>query len=64
MLTTVMPRALAACLSTMSVPVAATAISLRSGSCAKVSARSGILLVMQMVTPFSRSTTSDGAVLS
>jgi len=45
-----------------SVPVAATAMSLRSGRCFSVSSRSGTLLEMQMSAPFRRSTISDGLV--
>ncbi len=62
MLTTVMPRDLAKALSTTSVPVAATAISFRSGNWARVSSRIGTLLMMAIWAPFSRATISSGAV--
>jgi hypothetical protein len=43
----------------MSVPVAATAISLSFGNCFSVSARMGTLLMMAMSASFRRSTISS-----
>ena len=51
-----MPRALAEDLSMTSVPVAATAIIFRLGSCASVASRSGTLLMMAIVASRRRST--------
>ena len=55
----VMPFVLQYALSMMSVPVAATAISLSFGSAFSVSARIGTLLMMAMSASFSRSTISS-----
>ncbi len=60
MLTTVMPWAFAWALSTTSVPVAATAMSLRSGSCFSTSARIGTLLMRAISAPLRRWTVSSG----
>jgi hypothetical protein len=57
-----MPRSRQAARSTLSVPVAATATSFRSGSWAISAARSGTLFVIATLAPRKRSTTSCGAV--
>ena len=59
-----MPRAVAAAISTMSVPVAETAMSFSRGAAAIAAAETGVLLVITMSAPAIRPTTASAAVAS